>query len=344
MNNDGQSVPGIGAIESADAPYAGLTPDRILDAVESLGLHCDGRLLALNSYENRVYQVGIEEQSPVIAKFYRPARWTDEAILEEHAFTLQLAEFEIPVVPPLRFNDGQTLQRHGGFRFSLYPRKGGRAPELGDEETLTWLGRFIGRIHNVGRTAVFAHRPVFSIAGFGDQPSQFILDNGFIPADIEAAYRAIVNDVLTAVRAAFERAGPLRSLRLHGDCHMGNVLWTDSGPHFVDFDDCMTGPSVQDLWMLLSGSHEEMCRQLGCVLDGYEEFAEFDYAELHLVEALRSLRMIHYAGWLARRWHDPAFPMHFPWFNTQRYWQDHILALREQLSAMQEPPLNAVGV
>jgi Ser/Thr protein kinase RdoA (MazF antagonist) len=344
MNSDDHPVDDAGASSGADAPYAGLTPDRILDAVESLGLHCDGRLLALNSYENRVYQVGIDEQVPVIAKFYRPGRWTDDAILEEHAFTLQLADLEIPVVPPLVFDDARTLHRHGGFRFSLYARKGGRAPELGDEETLTWLGRFIGRIHNVGRAASFEHRPVFSIAGFGEQPSQFILDNGFVPADLVAAYRAIIADVLGGVRTAFERAGAVRSLRLHGDCHMGNVLWTDSGPHFVDFDDCMIGPAIQDLWMLLSGSHDEMCRQLGCVLDGYEEFAEFDYAELQLVEALRSLRMIHYAGWLARRWHDPAFPMHFPWFNSQRYWQDHILALREQLSALQEPPLNVVGV
>jgi Ser/Thr protein kinase RdoA (MazF antagonist) len=339
MSGDGLDDEGPGDAAAIEAPYASLTPDTILDAVESVGLRCDGRLLALNSYENRVYQVGIEDQPPLIAKFYRPQRWSDEAILEEHAFTEQLASLEIPVVAPLAFDSGRTLHRHQGFRFSLAPRRGGRAPELGDDDTLTWLGRFIGRIHAAGRVAPFRHRPTYSVALFGEQPSQFILERGFIPADIEAAYRAIVADVLVAVRAAFDRAGDIRLLRLHGDCHMGNVLWTDGGPHFVDFDDCMMGPAIQDLWMLLSGSREEMGHQIGCVLDGYEEFTEFEYVELHLVEALRSLRMIHYAGWLARRWHDPAFPMHFPWFNTQRYWQDHILALREQFAAMQEPAL-----
>ncbi len=328
----------------ARTPYAGLTPECILDAVETLQRHCDGRLLALNSYENRVYQVGIEDAPPVIAKFYRPGRWTDAAILEEHRYTQQLADLEIPAVPPIPDDSGRTLHRHGGYRFSIYPRMGGRAPELGDEETLIWLGRFIGRIHAVGMTAPFEHRPTLSIEGYGWRPSQFVMDNGFVPADLLAAYRSTVSDVLQAVRAGFARGGNLPLLRLHGDCHMGNVLWTDAGPHFVDFDDCMMGPAIQDLWMLLSGSREEMGAQLAKVLDGYEEFADFNYAELHLVEALRSLRMIHYAGWLARRWDDPAFPMHFPWFNTQRYWQDHVLALREQLAAMSEPPLNTLGM
>lgn len=327
----------------AKAPYSGLTPECILDAVESLHLRCDGRLLALNSYENRVYQVGIEDAAPVIAKFYRPGRWTDAAILEEHRYTQQLAELEIPAVPPIADDHGRTLHLHAGYRFSIYPRKGGRAPELGDAETLTWLGRFIGRIHAVGRAAAFEHRPTLSIEAYGERPSRFVIDHGFVPPDLLAAYRSTVDDVLKSVRAGFERAGDLALLRLHGDCHMGNVLWTDAGPHFVDFDDCMTGPAAQDLWMLLSGGRDDMVAQLASVLDGYEEFAEFNYGELQLIEPLRSLRMIHYAGWLARRWDDPAFPMHFPWFNTQRYWQDHVLALREQLAAMSEPALNVLG-
>jgi Ser/Thr protein kinase RdoA (MazF antagonist) len=335
-------APGVD-VEGASAPYSELTPECILDAVESLQLRCDGRLLALNSYENRVYQVGIEDAPPVIAKFYRPGRWTDAAILEEHRYTQQLAELEIPAVPPIADDRGQTLHLHGGYRFSIYPRKGGRAPELGDAETLTWLGRFIGRIHTVGRAAAFEHRPTLSVEAYGERPSRFVIDHGFVPPDLLAAYRSTVDDVLKSVRAGFERAGDLALLRLHGDCHMGNVLWTDAGPHFVDFDDCMTGPAVQDLWMLLSGGPDEMVAQLASVLDGYEEFAEFNYAELQLIEPLRSLRMIHYAGWLARRWDDPAFPMHFPWFNTQRYWQDHVLALREQLAAMSEPALNVLG-
>ncbi|MCG3201443.1 MAG: Stress response kinase A [Gammaproteobacteria bacterium] len=325
------------------APYTGLTPECILDAVEMFHLRCDGRLLALNSYENRVYQVGIEEAPPVIAKFYRPGRWTDAAILEEHRYTQQLAEIEIPAVPPIADECGRTLHRHAGYRFSIYPRKGGRAPELGDGETLTWLGRFIGRMHAVGRAAGFEHRPTLSIEAYGERPSRFVIDKGFVPPDLLAAYRSTVDDVLQAVRAGYQRAGDIALLRLHGDCHMGNVLWTDAGPHFVDFDDCMMGPAVQDLWMLLSGSRDDMIAQLASVLDGYEEFAEFDYSELQLIEPLRSLRMIHYAGWLARRWDDPAFPMHFPWFNTQRYWQDHVLSLREQLAAMSEPALNVLG-
>lgn len=325
------------------APYSGLTPECILDAVETLQLRCDGRLLALNSYENRVYQVGIENAPPVIAKFYRPGRWTDEAILEEHRYTQQLAGLEIPAVAPIADERGRTLHQHAGYRFSLFPRKGGRAPELGDAQTLTWLGRFIGRIHLVGRATAFEHRTTLSIEAYGERPSRFVIDNGFVPPDLLAAYRSTVDDVLHSVRAGYERAGNLARLRLHGDCHMGNVLWTDAGPHFVDFDDCMMGPAVQDLWMLLSGSRDDMIAQLASVLDGYEEFSEFNYAELQLIEPLRSLRMIHYAGWLARRWDDPAFPMNFPWFNTQRYWQDHVLALREQLAAMSEPALNVLG-
>ncbi len=320
-------------------PYQDLTPDRILNAVESLGLRCDGRLLALNSYENRVYQIGIEESAPVIAKFYRPLRWTDEAILEEHRFTLELAEREIPVVAPLVDKTGRTLHEFEGFRFTISPRQPGRAPELDDPDTLEWMGRFIGRIHAVGAIEPFAHRPTITIETFGVEPYRYIIANGFIPPDLEAAYISTVEDALQRVRAAFARAEPVALIRLHGDCHPGNVLWSDTGPHFVDFDDCRMGPAVQDIWMLLSGDRAAMTRQLSDFMEGYKEFHDFNPRELLLMEALRTLRLIHYAGWLAQRWSDPAFPASFPWFNTQRYWQDQILALREQAALMDEPPL-----
>ena len=320
-------------------PYSRLTPDLMLDAVESLGLLADGRLLALNSYENRVYQVGIEEATPVIAKFYRPGRWSDAQINEEHAFTLELAEREIPVVAPLVMG-GKTLHEYQGYRFSLTPRRGGRAPELDNPEVLEWMGRFLARIHAVGAIAPFSHRPLLDIASFGDQPRQWLLTHDFIPADLTETWRSVIDQALQGVRECFERAGAVTNIRLHGDCHVGNVLYTDAGPHFVDFDDCRMGPAIQDLWMLLSGSREEMTRQLRDVLEGYEEFADFDRRELHLLEALRTLRLIHYSAWLAQRWDDPAFPLAFPWFNSQRYWQDRVLELREQVSAMQEGPLH----
>jgi Ser/Thr protein kinase RdoA (MazF antagonist) len=316
-------------------PYEALTPDVILDAVESTGPRCDGRLLGLNSFENRVYQVGIEDAVPVVVKFYRPGRWTTEQILEEHAFALELAQAEIPVVAPMA-HAGATLHEHAGFRFAVYPRQRGRAPDLETEETLAWMGRFLGRIHAVGATRTFVHRRALDVATFGEEPSAFVLEHGFIPADLVAAYRSLVEQLLVRIRADF--ADPFPQLRLHGDCHPGNVLW-DQGPNFVDLDDCCMGPAVQDLWMLLSGEREERSLQASWLLDGYFEFAELDLRELRLVEPLRTLRMIHYAGWLARRWDDPAFPAAFPWFNTQRYWQDHILALREQAAALEEPGL-----
>lgn len=326
-------------MNTSSPPYQNLTPDRILNAVESLGLRCDGRLLALNSYENRVYQVGIEESAPVIAKFYRPLRWTDEAILEEHRFTLELAERELPVVAPLVDKTGRTLHEFEGFRFTISPRQPGRAPELDDSDTLEWMGRFIGRIHAVGAIEPFAHRPTINIETFGVEPYRYIIANGFIPPDLAAAYISTVEDALQRVRAAFARAEPVALIRLHGDCHPGNVLWSDNGPHFVDFDDCRMGPAVQDIWMLLSGDRAAMTRQLSDFMEGYKEFHDFNPRELLLMEALRTLRLIHYAGWLAQRWSDPAFPASFPWFNTQRYWQDQILALREQAALMDEPPL-----
>lgn len=318
--------------------YATLTPDCVLNALESLGLLCDGRLLTLNSYENRVYQVGQEDGPPVVAKFYRPARWSNEAILEEHAFVETLAEREIPVVPALRINNA-TLHEFEGFRFAVFPRRGGRPPELEDPDTLEWLGRFMGRIHAVGAIQPFKDRPTLNIDNFGIEPRDFLLQHGFIPPELKESWLSIVNLALDAVRRCFDRAGDIATLRLHGDCHAGNVLWTPDGPHFVDFDDARNGPAVQDLWMLLSGERGDMVRQLSDILAGYEDFCEFNSRELYLVEALRTLRLIHYSAWLARRWDDPAFPAAFPWFNTQRYWQERILELREQVALMDEPPL-----
>ncbi|MGV7210072.1 serine/threonine protein kinase [Oxalobacteraceae bacterium A2-2] len=319
-------------------PYSELGPDCVLDALASIGLYGDGRLLALNSYENRVYQVGIEDGAPLVAKFYRPGRWSDAAILEEHAFTAELAEQEIPVVPPLALG-GSTLHHFASFRFAVFPRHGGRAPELGDPAVLEWTGRFIARIHEVGARKPFLERPSLDIASFGAEPRAYLLDNGFIPPELQAAYRSVLDQALDGVQRCYERAGELPQLRLHGDCHGGNVLWTDAGPHFVDFDDSRMGPAIQDLWMMLSGERAEQVRQLGDILAGYEDFREFEPRQLYLVEALRTLRLIHYSAWLARRWDDPAFPVAFPWFNTQRYWQDRILELREQIALMDEPPL-----
>jgi Ser/Thr protein kinase RdoA (MazF antagonist) len=326
--------------DATTPPYASLTPDTILDALESVGLRGDGRLLALNSYENRVYLVNLEDASPVVAKFYRPLRWTDAQILEEHAFVAELAEREIPAIAPMTL-DRRTLHRFEGFRFAVYPKCGGRTPELDDPATLEWMGRFIGRLHAIGAIAPFATRPTLDIATFGDEPRAFLLAHDFVPPDLLEAYRTVSEMALSGVRHCFARAGDVALLRLHGDCHAGNVLWTQDGPHFVDFDDARMGPAVQDLWMLLSGDRAAMTRQLSDVMAGYEDFHDFDPRELHLVEALRTLRLIHYAAWIARRWDDPAFPAAFPWFNTPRYWQDRILELREQIAAMDEPPLVA---
>ncbi|RJF98968.1 serine/threonine protein kinase [Noviherbaspirillum saxi] len=318
--------------------FRDLTPDTVLDALALFDLHSDGRLLALNSYENRVYQIGLEEGAPVIAKFYRPERWSDEAILEEHAFVLALAEQEIPVVAPSLIH-GRTLHTHAGYRFAVFPRQGGRAPELDDSVTLEWIGRFIGRIHAVGALQPFCARPRIDVESFGEEPLAYLLEHGFIPADLVEAYRSVVLQCFDGVRRCYDRAGEVATIRLHGDCHAGNVLWTDVGPHFVDFDDSRMGPAIQDLWMLLSGERADMVRQLSDVLAGYEDFVDFNPRELYLIEALRTLRLIHYSAWLARRWEDPAFPAAFPWFNTQRYWQDRILELREQAALMDEPPL-----
>ncbi|WP_020652609.1 serine/threonine protein kinase [Massilia niastensis] len=319
-------------------PFTRLDPQLVLEAVESVGLYGDGRLLALNSYENRVYRVGREEGPPVVVKFYRPQRWSDEAILEEHGFMAELADKEVPVVPA-QVLDGRTLHAFEGFRFAVFASQGGRAPELGDPDTLEWLGRFIGRIHAVGAARPYAARPSLDPQTFGREPFDYLRSHDFVPRELAATWASVVEQALGGVARCYERAGDLPLLRLHGDCHVGNVLWTADGPHFVDFDDSRMGPAVQDLWMLLSGERHEMVRQMGDVLAGYEDFCDFHPRQLYLVEALRTLRLIHYSAWLAMRWDDPAFPAAFPWFNTQRYWQDRILELREQVALMDEPPL-----
>lgn len=320
---------------TARHPYESLTPDVILSALESVGIACDGRLLALASYENRVYQIGVDGGGFVVAKFYRPERWSDGAILEEHAFVAELAAAEIPVVAPLPLA-GRTLNAHAGFRFAVYPRQGGRPPEFDDPANLEWMGRLMGRIHVVGRRTAFTARPVLDMASFGTQPRDYLLAHDFLPPDLAPAWRAIADQALDAVQRAFDAAGDVRRLRLHGDCHGGNVLWTDEGPHFVDFDDSRMGPAVQDMWMLFAGDAEAMAQQQARFLAGYEQFMDFDHRELRLVEPLRTLRLLHYSGWIARRWSDPAFPAAFPWFNSQRYWQDRILELREQVGLMGE--------
>jgi Ser/Thr protein kinase RdoA (MazF antagonist) len=312
----------------------------MLDALASAGLHPDGRLLGLNSYENRVYQVWMDEGPPLVAKFYRPARWTSAQIQEEHAFALELAEREIPVVAPLVL-EGRTLHEFEGFPFAVYPRRGGRPPELEDPKVLEWIGRFLGRIHATGAARAFKNRPALGIESHGTEPRAWLIASGLVPSDMLEAWKAATALALDGVRRCYDRAGSLKAIRLHGDCHSGNVLWTDDGPHFVDLDDSRGGPAVQDLWMLLSGDRAAMTRQLGHVLAGYEDFHEFDPRELALVEALRTLRLLHYSAWIARRWDDPAFPAAFPWFGTQRYWQDRVLEMREQIAAMDEPPLAA---
>jgi len=321
-----------------ETPYANLSPDMVLAAIDAAGYCADGRVLALNSYENRVYQVGIEAGDPLVAKFYRPGRWTDAAILEEHAFARELAALEIPVVAPLDLA-GVTLHAHAGFRYALFPRRGGRWPELGTADDRQWLGRFLGRIHQAGRAAAFAHRSRLEVGELGRKSRDFLLRGRWLPDYLAPKYEALTEALIEEVERLAEGWRGARLARIHGDCHRGNILWTDAGPHFVDLDDCSTGPAVQDLWMLLAGDAEEMRAQLSDILEGYERFLPFDRRELALIEPLRALRMIHYSAWIARRWSDPAFPRAFPWFAETRYWEDHYRALEEQLAAVEAPPL-----
>jgi len=333
-------------------PFATLTPDVVLDALASVGLYGDGRLMALSSYENRVYQVTLEDGSRVVAKFYRPERWSEAQILEEHAFAAELMAAEVPAVGPLVL-EGRTLHPHGGFQFSVSPWRGGRQPELDDFEVLEWIGRFLARIHTVGAARPFAARPTLDLPQFGTEPRDWLLEHNLIPLDVQSAWRDACNTALDLIASNAQpesAAGRFdlkkaTLLRLHGDCHPGNILWTPldewgrGGPHFVDLDDARMGPAVQDLWMLLSGDRRQRTHQLGALLDGYEQFRTFDRRELALIEPLRTLRLIHYSAWLARRWEDPIFPINFPWFGSSDYWRGQVDMLHEQIEAMQEEPL-----
>lgn len=319
-------------------PYDSLTPDMVIDAVESAGYRSDARLLALNSYENRVYQVGIEDALPLIAKFYRPERWSEVQILEEHRFSLDLQDAEISVVAPLVDNAGNTLHLYRGFQFALFPRRGGYPPELDNYDNLLVLGRTLGRIHGLGRSDSFRERQAISVDRMLGEAREFLLQN-FIPRDLIPAYESLSKDLLDIVGGIYAEVGEQDTIRIHGDCHVGNILWRDDTAHFVDFDDCCTGPAIQDLWMFLSGERHERQLQISELVEGYSEFCDFDPRQLRWIEALRTLRLTNYAAWLARRWDDPAFPRSFTWFNTERYWAEHILELREQMSALQEEPL-----
>jgi len=320
-----------------DHPYQNLTPDLVLDAVESMGLVSDQRIFPLNSYENRVYQIGIEDGVPLIAKFYRPERWSNDAILEEHSYTKQLLDRDISVVAPTDY-DGKTLHEYQGYRFALFKRQGGYAPEVDIPDTIFRIGRNIGRIHQAGGTHTFEHRRSFSIKLWGEASRDFLLENKFIPESLLPAYETLSADLIKKMHIIWDQ-NPFSPIKLHGDCHLSNILWRDDVAHFVDFDDCANGPAIQDVWLMLSGDRMQQNGQLIEFVEGYEEFYEFDTRQLNLIETLRTLRMMHYAAWLARRWTDPAFPMHFPWFNTERYWSQHILELREQFAALDEPAL-----
>ena len=335
-------------------PFAALTPDLVLDALARIGLYGDGRLMALSSYENRVYQATLEDGLRVVAKFYRPSRWSEAQILEEHGFAAELMAAEVPAVGPLVL-EGRTLHAHAGFLFSVSPWRGGRQPELDDFEVLEWMGRFLARIHTVGARTPFSTRPALDLQSFGEEPRDWLLAHEVIPLDQVSAWREactkalelIAKTPLGARTSGDFDANSVQSIRLHGDCHPGNVLWTPldewgrGGPHFVDLDDARTGPAVQDLWMLLSGERAQRTQQLGALLDGYEQFRPFDRRELALIEPLRTLRLIHYRAWLARRWQDPIFPINFPWFGSSDYWRGQVDMLHEQIEAMQEEPLHA---
>ena len=333
--------------------YSHLDPQRVLDALDAVGLRGDGRVLQLNSYENRVFQVFLEEphegHGAVVAKFYRPGRWSDAQILEEHAFAMELAAAEVPVVPPLTLPSAipevhllgtpPTLARGYGHRWGVSARCAGREPELEDPAALRQLGRFIGRLHAVGRQRLFEHRHHLYPRADGERALRLLLAGGFVPDTERAPWQQACEQALAAVNAAFDTFtpdAPLQTLRLHGDCHLGNVLWRDGAPHIVDLDDAMQGPAVQDLWMLVSGDHATMAQQLNTLLEGYEQFCDFDERERRLIEPLRTLRMLRHSAWLAERWSDPTFPLNFPFFGTAAYWNQQTTQLREQIEAMLE--------
>lgn len=319
-------------------PFEALTPDFIMDALESLGYVCDCRIFPLNSFENRVYQVGIEDESPLIAKFYRPERWSDAQIVEEHRFAWALRENDLPVVAPLSDEQDESLFHYGGFRFALYPRQGGRAPEFDNLDNLLIMGRLLGRLHALGAARPFEYRPRLDIESFG-RASIDLVSERFIPSEHKTNYDILAHDLLQGIEAIFAQAGGIEFIRVHGDCHAGNILWRNDAPHLVDLDDARMAPAVQDIWMMLSGDRVRQSAQIAEIVEGYDEFYSFNPRELSLIEALRSLRILNYTAWLGRRWGDPTFPRHFPWFNTPRYWDEHILQIREQIAALREPPL-----
>jgi len=325
-----------------DLSFGDLTPEFMLDALEAAGLRADGRMLQLNSFENRVLLAHLEDEhngcNVGIAKFYRPGRWSDAQILEEHGFAAELAAAEVPVAAPWTLTGGATLCHHQGQRLAVTPRQGGRGPELEDPEVLRWIGRLLARLHGVGRAKPFAERLTWASAAPAQAARDWLMGHDAIPPEIAPGWDDAARRCIAAIQAAFDSLPDLRLTRLHGDCHPGNILWTpDRGPHFVDLDDAVMGPVVQDLWMLLPGpihASDASRRQLAAVLDGYEQIDGFDDRELRLIEPLRTMRMIHHSAWLARRWGDPAFPLAFPWFGTPNYWLDQVAKLREQLEAM----------
>jgi Ser/Thr protein kinase RdoA (MazF antagonist) len=319
------------------APFSGLSPDVVLDAAASVGLEPDGILFALNSYENRVYQLGRGEGALVL-KFYRPARWRDEQIIEEHDFAVELAAADLPVPAPVAIA-GETLLRFGEFRFAAFPWQRGRAPELDAHESRAILGRSLARLHQVGAARTFKTRARLSVERLGWEGRKQVLASELLPQSLGTRYADVSAALLERVTAEFTAVGAVGQLRIHGDCHLGNVLWNERGPVFVDLDDCLSGPRIQDLWMLLAGSADEQKRQWTEIMEGYTQFAVFDHQELQLVEPLRALRMMHHAAWVAHRWGDPAFPKAFPWFAQPRYWEGYIGDLLEQADAIADPPL-----
>jgi len=319
---------------NSDRPYENLTPDKVLDVVESLGYPVNGQFLALNSYENRVYQLGVDDAAPVVVKFYRPARWSDDAIKEEHEFSYELAEYDVPVALPLRISD-ETLHKIEDFRLAIFERKTGRAPELDDKQSLAQLGRLLARIHSVGSRRQFQYRQKLTSQSLGHNARKYILASAFLPDYLQESYANITEMLLQLIDAYFDEYALPVYRRIHGDFHMGNVLVNDNQFCIVDLDDCVSGPAIQDIWMLLSGEKHEQEAQLQTVIEGYEEFFDFDTSELNMVEALRTLRLMNYAAWLAKRWNDPAFPQNFPWFDSPRYWEEHVNSLQEQLFLMQ---------
>jgi Ser/Thr protein kinase RdoA (MazF antagonist) len=318
-------------------PFAGLGPEVVLDAAASVGLEVDGRLFALNSYENRVYQLG-RDDGMLVLKFYRAGRWSDAQIEEEHTFTAELAAAELPVAAPVRI-EGQTLFKYKEFRFAAFPWMAGRAPELDAPEARQIFGRTLARMHQIGALRPFLVRPRLGIQRLGWEAREQVLDGELLPEYLQERYESTSETLLEKVELTFEQAGDVRDIRIHGDCHMGNLLWNERGPVLVDLDDCAMGPRVQDLWMMLAGSAAEQQRQWSELLEGYSQFADFDFREVRLIEALRALRMIHHAAWVSHRWLDPAFPRAFPWLGEARYWEGYLRDLVEQIEVIEDPPL-----